>query len=818
MFLDLCLALCLEADFDRLCQRIQLNRSGEQPLHVVHIISGLTGGGAEGALYRLLSHERTAHPDDRHTVVSLTDEGVYGSRIREVDVSLRCLGMPRGRPTVAGFLALYRFLRTVPRTTVVQTWMHHADLLGGLAARLAGRRRVVWGVRHSTFDSDTRALKAIAKACALLSGKIPEALISCSARAAEAHRNIGYRRRFDIVPNGYDLELLHPEPAAARELRAEWEIPADAPLIGMVARYTPQKDHVRLIEAFARLVGRAKQAGQDRGAGANAAPGATRPLEFARLVLVGEGCDPGNTELLAIARRHNVADRVILASRRNDIAAIMSALDVHVLSSASGEAFPNVVAEAMACGAASIATDVGDATQIVGDTGWIVPPANTTALCDAMREALHERLAQPQAAAARSEAARQRVASTYSLEAMGEGFRSVWKRVARVRLDLLAPSMRGGGAERVLSLIARMIDRDSFDVRLVLMQKTGTFLAELPEDLTVHDLGATRARYALPALVRALRLRKPDVVLSTLGYLNLLVAIARPFLPKRTRIVARESNTVTQKNADEAHPRLLNRLYRRYYRRFDRVVCQSRAMAVDLTERYRVPVDATTVIYNPVDAARVRAGAELSNDAAAHARAAADGHAPAGRTSSTTAGGPTRPDSRTLRLLAVGRLVPQKGFDLLLEALAGISRNVELTIAGEGPQRDELQELASRLPVGKTVHFAGFSDNPWALMVQSDVLVLSSRYEGLPNAVLEAGALGLPVIACDCPGGAREIVHDGENGLLIPCGDTGALARAIERFEPLRFDRAAIRERIEREHCPETIVGEYAHLLQSVAE
>ncbi len=809
-------------------------------MQVLHIISGLEGGGAEGALYRLISHEKATCPERLHTVVSLTNEGVYGAKLREVDVALHCLGMPRGRPTFAGFLALYRFLRSVPRTTVVQTWMYHADLMGGLAARLAGRRRVVWGVRHSTFDSDSRSLKAIARMCAWLSTVVPEAVISCSARAAQTHRRIGYRNEFDIVPNGYDLASLHRQPEAARVLRAEWGIPAGAPLVGMVARYTPQKDHARLIEAFARAVGRVDAAGRPS---ADAGPGSSEPGEArvgtdsrrdaveagvsdsgearasARLVLVGEGCDPGNFELVSTAERWNVADRLILASRRSDIPAVMSGLDVHVLSSASGEAFPNVVAEAMACGAASVATDVGDAAQIAGETGWIVPPSDTAALARAMREALEEREKQPQAAAARREAARQRVASNFSLSAMSEGFARVWKRAARVRLDLLAPSMRGGGAERVLSLVARTIDPEQFDVRLVLMQKTGPFLAELPDTLAVHDLGARRARYALFRLVRAVRRRKPDVILSTLGYLNLLLAIARPALPRRTRLVAREANTVTESNASQAHPRLLNALYRRYYRRFDRVVCQSRAMAADLTRHYRVPGEATHIIYNPVDTDRVRAAAGNPPATPGAPRPAPGAPLPTAGNSPLSGSDPRpAPDNRdVLRLLAVGRLVPQKGFDLLLEAIAGTRPNIDLTIAGEGPGYHELKERSERLPAGKTVRFAGFTDNPWGLMVQSDVLVLSSRYEGLPNVVLEAGALGLPVIAFDCPGGTREIVHDGETGVLVPCGDAEALGRAIDRFDPLRFDSNAIAGRVAREHCPETIVGEYARLLAEVA-
>ncbi|MFW5995097.1 MAG: glycosyltransferase, partial [Spirochaetia bacterium] len=348
-----------------------------------------------------------------------------------------------------------------------------------------------------------------------------------------------------------------------------------------------------------------------------------------------------------------------------------------------------------------------------------------------------------------------------------------------------------------ISFVARSIDPERFDVRLVLMLKTGPFLAELPDSLEVHDLRASRARYAFPALVRAVRNRKPDVILSTLGYLNLLVAIARPLLPRRTRLVAREANTVTDSNASQAHPRLLDALYRRYYHRYDQVVCQSLAMARDLHECYRVPPGTTTIIYNPVDSRRIRAAAD----------------APAPGTSANAVS-----DERSLAVLAVGRLVPQKGFDLLLEAVSKTAREVDLTIAGQGPQLELLQNMAERLLPETRVSFAGFIENPWRLMVRSDVLVLPSRYEGLPNVVLEAGALGLPVIAFDCPGGTREIVNEKENGLLVPCGDIDALARAIDRFDRAWFDAGSIRDRVSREHCPEVIVGKYESLLEHVAQ
>lgn len=772
-------------------------------MHVIHLISGLEGGGAEGALYRLLSHETAAGRADSHTVISFTDRGVYGADIASLGVPLECLGMrrgtlrrsSRGRSPIGGLVRLYHLLRAFPRTSVVQTWMYHADLLGGVVARLAGHRRIVWGIRHSTLDRrDTSlTLRAIARASAILSGFIPRETVSCSSRAAEVHTQYGYRGPFTIVANGYDLSELRRDSQAREQLRQEWGVASDIPLLGMVARYNPQKDHRRLLAAFAALV---KHAEKPR-------------LRASRLVLVGEGCDANNGDLKRLLEQTGTRARVILAGRRADIPAVMSALDVHVLSSSSGEAFPNVLAEAMACGTPCVATDVGDSGEIIGETGWLVPPRNTVSLYEALHSALREQLDDPTASASRSEAGITRVTERFSLDAMASGFRAVWQRVGRIRVDLVAPSMRGGGAERVLSHLAQGLDRTRFSLRLLLLQATGPFLSAIPEDVTIVDLRASRARYALFPLIRALRGRgecaptgagtpwtprgrsysRPDIVLSTLGYVNLLVAIAHRLLPRSTRFVAREANTVSISNATQAHPWMLNALYRMFYRRFDAVICQSRYMARDLTDNYRMSPEKCVIIPNPVNSHEVRSRAWAADS----------------------------PASERLQLLTVGRLVPQKGIDILLAAIAQTRRPLDLTVVGDGAHRQELIELARQLGILAQVTFAGFQSDPYALMGRSDCLVLPSRYEGLPNVVLEAGAAGLPVIAFDCPGGTTEIVKPGRNGVLVKCGNTNELANAIERFDTTAWDSEEISTHIESHYGLKSISERYGRVLEQIA-
>ena len=264
--------------------------------------------------------------------------------------------MPRGRVSLGGFLALRRLIAG-KRPDAVQTWMYHADLIGGVAARLAGVRAIAWGIRNSGahLERSSRSARMVLRACAFLSRRVPRAIVCAAQDAAERHAAKGYRRdRMTVISNGYDLSRYAPDAQAGARMRQHWNVPADAPLIGCVARWDPLKDHANLLRAVAALV----RDGRDAGL---------------RCVLVGRGMTGENAELAALIERLGLAERIVLAGPSDDVPAVMNGLDVHVLSSCA-EGFPNVVAEAMACSAYCVVTDVGDAAFIVGETGIVVPP------------------------------------------------------------------------------------------------------------------------------------------------------------------------------------------------------------------------------------------------------------------------------------------------------------------------------------------------------------------------------------------------------------------------------------------------------------
>jgi glycosyltransferase involved in cell wall biosynthesis len=383
---------------------------------IVHIITGLSRGGAESVLYRLINATRDSWDA---TVISLGDEGFYGAALRAVGVSVLCCRMHETGQAIPGFLRLLRFVRR-SRPDVVQTWMYHADLLGGVAARLLGFRTVLWGIRSLYSGRVSWSARTASRLCAWLSGSVPAAIVAVSAQAAEEHSRRGYASgKMLVIPNGYDCQQLRPDRPAGSALRSAWAVAPDEFLVGMVARWDALKDHANLLAALQPLMAEESRV---------------------RCVLVGPGMQAGNAELGELLERYALRSRIVLAGARDDLSAVMNALDLHVLSSSS-EAFPNVVAEAMACGTPCVVTDVGEAAAIVGGHGWCVPPGNSPALCAAIRTALTV-LRSADAPALRA-ACRARIVEGFSQERMAAAYAAAWSEAFESRAARIARAPRG---------------------------------------------------------------------------------------------------------------------------------------------------------------------------------------------------------------------------------------------------------------------------------------------------------------------------------------------------------------------------------------
>ncbi|BDG03436.1 glycosyltransferase family 4 protein [Anaeromyxobacter oryzae] len=375
------------------------------PIRIIHVINGLDTGGAELMLLKLLTRldRRIVTPAG---VISLTDAGPVAREISALGINVRALGMRRGVPNAAMVPRLVKWIRSA-RPDLVQTWMYHSDLLGGLAGRLA-RVPVVWNVRDSFLDPRQAKLttRATQKACAALSRVIPTRIVACSEAGRKGQISAGYDgRKFVVIGNGFDPSRFRPDAEARASVRAELSLDPNTPLVGLIARYDPVKDHATFLAA-ARVV-------------AEHAPSA-------RFVLAGAGITLGNEALSAEIERNAVLGRVHLLGRRDDVPRLTAALDV-ACSSSYTEGFSNTIGEAMACGVPCVVTDCGDSAYIVGDSGKVVPPRDPVLLGNAIVSILSST---PDERRLLSAAARSRVTEMFTLDAVAEKYQNLYSSIA----------------------------------------------------------------------------------------------------------------------------------------------------------------------------------------------------------------------------------------------------------------------------------------------------------------------------------------------------------------------------------------------------
>lgn len=314
-------------------------------------------------LYKLLK-EMLPHPYINE-VVNLANDDIMSNKIRALGIKVYSLGMRPSRPNIFKIIKLIKMLRQ-KKPDIVQTWMYHADLVGGIAAKLAGNTPVIWGIRHSDFGpGDAKVTILIAKTCARLSNWLPKGILCCSEISRRIHIHLGYNAsKMVVVPNGFDLDTFKPDPLACLALQRELKITNPSVMIGVVGRFHPMKGHNSFIKTVTHIIHKGYKCS---------------------FLFCGDNITWQNESLASWINEAGIAKTCHLLGLRDNMPSLLSALDIFV-SPSDGEAFPNVVGEAMACGTPCIVTDVGDSAMIVGDTGKVVPPKNPEALSNAMIE------------------------------------------------------------------------------------------------------------------------------------------------------------------------------------------------------------------------------------------------------------------------------------------------------------------------------------------------------------------------------------------------------------------------------------------------
>lgn len=366
-----------------------------QQLKILHVITGLKRSGAENVLLRLVK----SLDFFSHTVISLTTQTPddLTDEFKRAGIVIVHLNM-KSNPflSLTNAAQLFKIIRKI-NPDILQTWMYHADIIGGIIGKLAGVKTVLWNIRNGTLL--TLKGQLIARFAAKISYFIPTAIISCSKNAINYHIHLGYRyegfkrryayENFKHIPNGIDCDVFQIN-QYLREHFKKMYIPSNAKCVGFIARWHAQKDIPTFIKACSLVA---------------------QQQENVRFVMIGHQLDENNPDLMRhIQNSPGLFEKMILLGARNNIPALMNGLDILCMTSSFGEGFPNVIGEAMACGVNCVATDVGDAAEIIQDMGYVAPIGDAQKIADGILELL-KKPKEP-------ELLRQHILENYSLEKM----------------------------------------------------------------------------------------------------------------------------------------------------------------------------------------------------------------------------------------------------------------------------------------------------------------------------------------------------------------------------------------------------------------
>ena len=313
----------------------------------------------------------------------------------------------------------------------------------------------------------------------------------------------------------------------------------------------------------------------------------------------------------------------------------------------------------------------------------------------------------------------------------------------KIKLLVLTPTLECGGSEKYVALLCNTINTQQFDITLAVINNANPFYTISNNAIKICNLQKKHVRSSLFKILAIIKTEQPDIIYTTANHLNIYLVLFRRLLPKKIILIARESSVVSINTKRAKFPALYNWLIKKCYKNFNTIVCQSAYMQQDLVDNYQIEKNKTVVINNPVE----DAGTVV--------------HTPA-----------------VSKLLTVARLSEEKGIDRLIRSVAKLTIPFQFYIIGEGNKKETLQQLIDELNMQDKIFLQGQKKQPFAGMEDAALFLMGSHYEGFPNVLLEAGILGIPVVAFDVPGGINEIITNGENGILVKNNDEVCLCKS----------------------------------------
>lgn len=375
-------------------------------MKVVHIISGLNSGGAEGVLYRLICHNKS----NTHYVISLTDNGFYGELLKKKNIYLRCLNLKKNFNFILIFFKLLILLKKI-NPEIVQCWMYHGDIYGGLAAKLLGKKKIFWNIRNSDLNRKwaNKSTILIAKICSYLSYIIPYKIISCSDKSTETHVKLGYcKKKFFLINNGFDKIKFN----YSKKFRNKWKLKLNINnkhvVFGFIGRWNSQKDFETLFIAFKNFLDSAKDS------------------KNIKLLLVGSLINSKNKNLLKKLTKYNLLSNILLVDETTSVNEILNVIDLGIFTSKGNEGFPNVIAEKMLTKIPCIVANVGDASKIVGNNGWVYKKNNWIDLNKKINFVYKEFLFSKKRWNERKVLSRKRIINYFSIGQMIRSYNKAW--------------------------------------------------------------------------------------------------------------------------------------------------------------------------------------------------------------------------------------------------------------------------------------------------------------------------------------------------------------------------------------------------------